>query len=227
MRIALGLGIGIGLTVALVGRAQEPTADEKKAVTVAQLLKGRPVVDTSLHPAARVGVKFDTATDATLVALAKHPQIGSIQALDGTGCTAKGFTALQALPNLRRLTLNKCRVTDKDLAALAGCEQLRVLVIPESSLTDAGLVAAKKLTRLEHLDLSDNPRITDKAMEHIKTLERLEILYLNKTGISDAGLSELASLEGLRALNVSGTKVTATAAEKFPDKMPNLRVVRR
>ncbi len=227
MRIALGLGIVACLTITLVGQAQGPTADEKKALSVAQLLKGVPAIDTNLHPSARVAVKFETATDATLAALAKHPQIGSIQALDGTACTAKGFTALRTLPNLRRLTLNKCRVTDKDLAALAGCEQLRVLVIPESSLSDAGLAAAKQLSRLEHLDLSDNPRLTDKAIEHIKTLERLEVLYLNKTSISDIGLFELSPLEGLRALNVAGTKVTATAAEKFPDRMPNLRVVRR
>ena len=227
MRIALSMAIGVGMLLTLASQADEPTADEKKAVSAAQLLKGKPGIDTTLHPNARVAVRFDTATDATLVALAKYPQIGAIQALDGTACTTRGFTALQSLPNLRRLTLNKSRVTDKDLALIAGCKNLQLLVLPESGITDNGLAAITKLTRLEHLDLSDNPRLTDKAIEHIKTLERLEVLLLNKTGITDTGLFELAPLEGLRTLNVAATKVTAEAAEKFPTQMPNLRVVRR
>lgn len=227
MRIALSLGLGLGSVFALASAADEPTAGEKKAVAAAQLLKGRTVVDPSLHPDARVAVRFDAANDAALLALAKHPQVGAVQALDGTACTARGLTALQGLPNLRRLTLNKSRVGDKELALIAGCKHLRVLVLPESGLTDAGLAAATALTRLEHLDLSDNPRVTDKGVEHIKALERLEVLYLNKTGITDKGLFELAPLEGLRTLNVAGTRVTADAAEKFPALMPNLRVVRR
>ena len=219
---------GIGAATALTARADDgtPTDAEQQAMTAARLLQGKAVIDPNLHPDARVAVKFDTATDATITALAKHPQIGSIQALDGTKCTEKGLATLKRLPHLRRLVLNKSGVTDKRLAVIAGCKQLRALVIPESTVTDAGLAVLPKLTRLQGLDLSDDPKITDKGMAHVKTLERLEVLYLNKTSITDKGLFELKPLEGLRSLSVGGSKVTAAAAEKFPEEMPNLRVVR-
>src|SRR5262249_56423131 len=105
--------------------------------------------------------------------------------------------------------------------------ELRELVIPASGVTDAGLASLAKLPRLEALDVSENPRITDKGMAQIAMLERLEHLYLGKTSITDKGLFELKPLEGLRTLHVAGTKVSANAAEKFADEMPNLRVVRR
>ena len=118
-------------------------------------------------------------------------------------------------------------MTDKELAAIVGCKDLRELVIPESTVTDAGLAEIEKLPRLVALDLSDAVKVTDKGMAHIIKLERLEVLHLNKTSITDKGLLELKPLEGLRSLSVGGTKVTQAAAEKFPDEMPNLRVVRR
>jgi hypothetical protein len=204
-----------------------PTDSEKKTIAAAKLLRAKISIDTALHSDSRVAVKFDAVNDAVLAALAKYPQIGSIQALESTACTIKGYTALQSMPNLRRLVFNKSGVSDKSLAVLAGCKQLRELTIPESTVTDAGLTPLTKLTRLEALDISDAAKVTDKGMATIKTLERLEVLRLNKTSITDKGLMELRPLEGLRSLSVGGTKVTQAAAEKFPELMPNLRVVRR
>lgn len=229
MRIAFAIIIGLSLASVLTIRGADdtPNDSERKAIAALKFLKAKTSIDTNLHPEARIAVKFDTANDAALVALAKHPEIGSIQALDGTLCTTKGFTSLHGLPHLRRLVLNKSGVTDKGLNAIVGCKEICELVIPESTVTDAGLSDLTKLTRLEALDLSDAVKITDKGMAIIKTLERLETLHLNKTSITDKGLLELKPLEGLRALSVGGTKVTQAAAEKFPDEMPNLRVVRR
>ena len=224
----MALVFGIGLSTAVAGRAADdtPTADEQKVIDAVRVLRGKASIDPGLHPQARVAVKFDTATDAVLAALAKRPQVGAIQALDGRACTVKGLTALADLPQLRRLVLNQSRVTDKGLAALAGCKQLRRLVLPESAITDEGLAAFEKLPRLEELDLSET-RVTDKGVGALKVLERLEVLHLNKTAITDKGLYELKPLEGLRSLSVGGSKVTAAAAERFTDEMPNLRVVRR
>jgi hypothetical protein len=204
-----------------------PTPAEQSALKACQQLKGVAGLDPTLAMGARVSVKFTAAGDAALTGLAKQPAVGAIQIVDATFCTPKGFAALKALPNLRKLVLNRSGVTDKELAEIAQCGQLRTLIIPEAKVTDAGVAAVEKLTRLEQLDLSDNPRLTDKAMAHVKTLLRLEGLFLNKTGITDKGLAELKPLEALRDMTVAGTRVTARAAEAFADEMPNLRVVRR
>lgn len=227
MRIALIPLMILGLTAASGAQEGPPSPEESKAMTVIRLSMGSATIDPTLHKNACVSAKFESVTDATLLTLGKYPQIGAIQALDATKCTAKGFNVLKKLPHLRVLELNQSGVSDKELVEIGGCKELRKLVIPESMVTDAGLANVAKLTRLEYLDLSANEKITDKGMLHVKELERLEFLFLNRTSIGDRGLFELKPLEGLRSLNVALTNVTDDAAMKFADAMPNLRVVRR
>jgi len=225
MRLAVPAFVSLFLFT--TATAQEPTDGERAAIKSVGLAKGQAGIDPTLAPGARVSVKFLAAGDAALLTLAKHKEVGEIQIVDATACTSRGFAALKALPNLRRLKLNRSGVTDKELVEIATLAQLRVLIIPESQVTDKGAAELEKMTRLETLDLSDNPRLTDKSMAHVKTLLRLENLFLNKTGLTDKGLAELKPLEGLRDMTVAGSKVTAKAAEAFADEMPNLRQVRR
>jgi hypothetical protein len=202
-------------------------ANEKDALAAVVAAGGKADTDPKLHPEARVVAKFEAATDATLLALKKLPQVGAVEVFDATRCTEKGFAALKELPHLRRLALGKSAMTAPRTAAIGQLKELRDLRLPESGLSDAELAALKGLTLLEQLDLSDNPQITDKGMVTVKQLSRLRLLSLPKTSIGDKGLMELKELDGLRSLHVGSTKVTADAAEKFADEMPNLRVVRR
>lgn len=211
----------------LAAQDDPPTANEQKAISAIESGKGTAGIDPTLHKDARVAAKFEEVTDATLISLARYPQVGSIQAFDSRKCTPKGFAALKRLPHLRRLELNQSGVTDRGLAEISGCKELRRLVIPESTVTDAGMASIAKLTRLEYLDVSANEKIGDRSMLAVRKLERLEFLFLNRTSIGDRGLEQLKPLEGLRSLNVALTKVTDDAAMKFVDEMPNLRAVRR
>ena len=90
VRTAFALLLGLGTAAALAARADDPTPAEEAGLTAARLLKGQTAVDTSLHKDARVAVKFDTATDATLTALAKYPAVGAIQVLDGDRSVRRG-----------------------------------------------------------------------------------------------------------------------------------------
>jgi hypothetical protein len=210
-----------------VKSAEPPTDDEKKVIDHIVKSGGKAEIDPKLPAAGRVSAKFEAATDAVLASLKKSPSLGAIDIYDATRCTDKGFAALKDLPNLRKLTLGKSEMTPARVNAIAQYKELRVLYLSGSGLTDTELVSLKKLTFLEALDISDNPQVTDRGMASVKTLERLQVLYLAKTSITDKGLFELKVLDGLRSLYVGGTKVTADAAEKFADEMPNLRAVRR
>jgi hypothetical protein len=204
-----------------------PTAEEQKTIEAIEKAGGKAQLDPKLSANARVAVKFDAATDATLLALKKFPLVGSVDVYDANKCTEKGLGALKELPHLRRLILSQSGMTPPRVTAIAQCKEIRDLRLPNSGLSDSELAVLKKLAFLESLDISENAQITDKGMTTVKTFERLQALYLMKTSITDKGLFELKPLEGLRSLNVGGTKVTATAAEKFADDMPNLRVVRQ
>jgi hypothetical protein len=205
--------------------AQAPSADEATAIDVVKKLGGKAEVETKLSVEARISVKFEVATDATLTALRKHTNIGAIDVFDATKCTDKGYGLLKELPHLRKLVLGKANMTLGAVAAIGQCKELRHLGLVGTGVSDNELAGLKELKLLEHLSLSDNPQITDKGMSSLKGLERLRVLYLNKTSITDKGLLELKTLEGLRTLSVKGTKVTPETGDKFVDEMPNLRKI--
>jgi Leucine-rich repeat (LRR) protein len=222
----------LGLCLVVGARSQpappEPTADEKQLMELVVKAGGRAEIHPQLPPPGRVAVKFDSATDLMLFNLKnkKAPLVGSLEILDMSRCTDKGFALLKEFPNLRRLSIAKSNLTAARVAAIGQCKELRVLYLANANLTDSELPGLKNLTRLESLDLSNNPKITDKGLTVIKSLERLQALYLRNTGITNAGLPELKPLDGLRTLHVGNTAVTPEAAERFADEMPNLRAVR-
>jgi hypothetical protein len=204
-----------------------PTAEEQKAIELVRKAGGKAEISPQLPAGARVSAKFESATDAVLVSLKKATQIGSLDVYDATHCTEKGFATLKEVPGLRKLTLGKSIMNAARVKAIGQCKELRSLYLAGCGLSDAGLAGLKNLTLLKSLDISDNPQITDRGMATVKTFERLQQLNVAKTSMTDKGLMELKGLDGLRSLNVVGTKVTADAAEKFADGMPNLRAVRR
>lgn len=205
----------------------DPTTEEQKVIAAVVKLGGKAEIDPKLHAEARVVARFETATDKLLDTLKKQPLVGAVEIFDATKCTAKGFTALKSLPQLRKFVVGKANLNMAAITALGQCKELRYLALVQCGLTDLELAGLMNLTLLEHLSLSNNPKITDKGMAVVKTLDRLQALYLSNTSITDQGLAELKVLDGLRSLNVTNTKVTADAADRFTDDMPNLRVVRR
>jgi Leucine-rich repeat (LRR) protein len=211
---------------AISGADNTPTADEQKAIDAVAKAGGKATIDPKLPPQARVSVEFDSVTNTVLVGLKKYPQIGEIVVADAAKCTDQGYVAFKSLPHLRKLVLGKSKLTPACTSAIGQCKELRYLGLVDAGLDDTELVAFRKLTLLEHLSLSDNAKITDKGMLTVKTFERLQSLYLANTSVGDKGLAELKGLDGLRTLNLTNTKVTAAAAAKFPEDMPNLRGVR-
>ena len=226
MRLAFTALAVLTLSMTIVAD-DTPTADEQKAIDAVTKAGGTAAIDPKLHPEARVAATFDTATDSAFVALRKLPRIGAVEILDAAKCTEKGFAGLKDLPHLRKLVLGKSNLNAAAANAIGQCKELRHLGLPDADLTDGELAGLKKLTLLEHLSLNGNPKVTDKGMATVKGFERLQVLYLGGTGLTDKGLAELKVLDGLRTLSVANTKVTADAAEKFADDMPNLRGVRR
>jgi hypothetical protein len=207
-----------------------PTVTPQEVERIRQALAGAKVtveVDPRLLPQAPFLVHCEVANDALLLKLAQFPQVGGIHIADGRLCTAKGYTALKTLPQLRKLVVEHTVLSPASFAAIAQCSQLRHLGLIDAGLTDASLAPLKALTRLEHLNLSHNPKITDAGLKTIITLERLQSLHLAHCKITDQGLAQLQALEALRTLNVVQTAVSAEALERLADAMPNLRNVRR
>jgi len=195
------------LTTGLLGASIRADESEQQAIALAVELGGSAKVDDKLGEIARVAVKLDTANDAALQRLCKMPSVGSLEILDATKCTDVGFACLKELPDLQKIVLGKCPLSDKDAAAIGTLRSLNVLFVGESKLTDTTFVSFKKLVNLKVLDVSDSA-LTDKSAPILLGMKKLEELNLSKTKFGDVGVTALKDLEKLLLLKLNQTNVT-------------------
>ena len=85
------------------------------------------------------------------------------------------------------------------------------------TVTDEMLVRIQKMGNITELDLSKST-ITDAQMEHVREIggRYLNKLDLSHTAVTDAGMEKLiGGMHFLGNLNLTGTKVTPAAVERF------------
>lgn len=193
-----------------------PPLSVRKAMQLADELRGKLVHDTEEGEWARVAMELRSATDDHWYWLARYefemdmtgPPLDLIilVLMDGTVVTPRVY------PERRFLTrfggplnqegyffLQGTKVADGELAHLKGMRCLQSITLNSSELTDVGLRDLQELVQLEALTVS-SPKITDAGLEHLQTLNRLEYLTLQSPGITDAGLKYFSRMTGLQQL---------------------------
>ena len=120
--------------------------------------------------------------------------------------------------------LSRTRVTDADLAHLAGSHALQLLDLSRTPITGPGLAHLAGLTALKRLDLN-NTQIADEGLAHLAKLTALEDLNLDNTQITDAGLAHLAGLAALETLDLTDTQVTDAGVAELQKALPNCGIV--
>ncbi len=116
---------------------------------------------------------------------------------------AVGLQHLNALPNLKSLSLYNCRLADSGLSDLKA-PRLTELTMEKCRIENLGPALKDRMPGLKTLDLSDSA-LADETLKSLQGLKNLETLYLYKTNISDRGLAHLKDLEKLRHLNLDYT----------------------
>jgi Leucine-rich repeat (LRR) protein len=136
---------------------------------------------------------------------------------EGTYVTISGFSSLNALINLKELTVNGVAQDGSglDISRLKNLESLEIELkqnrikkdgrpnVSYESLTDKDLQCLANLTRLYHLRLSSN-EITDKGIMHLKGLTNLENLYISQANLTDQGLAYLKDMKKMEDLRIGG-----------------------
>jgi len=206
-------------TVPLVSAAElKPTSAEAELIALVKKLGGTAKLESELDTDARVSVKFEKADDAALVALSKHPGLGSLDLRSAAKVTTKGFTALKELPDLQRLYISSDTLDSNEAAAVGSLRTLDTLVLVGCKLTDAEVAKIAKLKNLKSLDLMDTA-VTDKSVEPILALTKLEELNLSGTKLTDSGAKKLMVLDTLRLLQLNNTKVTDKAIAGMEEEL--------
>ena len=88
------------------------------------------------------------------------------------------------------LNLSHTSIIDRQVEALAGLRNLRVLYLNGTAITDAGLSKLSSLAELRSLSLVGTA-ITDASVETFAKLAKLTDLYVYRTSLSPAGIEKL------------------------------------
>lgn len=116
-------------------------------------------------------------------------------------------------------TPNPLLVTDKDLALVTGLQDLLVLDLRGTQITDDALAHLTDLPKIEQLYVGGSvvtdteptlfhARFTDEAVKPLVALSTLKVLSLAKTDIGDKAVEQLPKLANLQVLYLLGTPIT-------------------
>jgi hypothetical protein len=131
---------------------------------------------------------------------------------------------LNDMPQLRVLLLNESHITDAGIAILNEKVHMQGLVLSHARISDAGLKHLNGMTKLLDLWL-DHTDISDAGLENLKGLTKLESLVLSRTQVSDAGLNSLKGLTQLQTLCLNNTRVTDAGIEDLQKSLPKCQIV--
>ena len=151
------------------------------------------VVTLCTMPCSWLGVKIRQAKREHEVAVAIEKMRGFVGWSKPSGPVwLRGMLEVDLFSSVDRVLLGDTQLTDADFKNLnlKALNQLQMLDISSTKITDAGLENLNGLQQLHELWLDDN-NVTDAALEHLKALKKLEFLYVSQTKITDAGVEKL------------------------------------
>lgn len=122
--------------------------------------------------------------------------------------------------DLNVLDMSRTQVTDTSLMSIRHLTGLKSLELAYTAITNGGIDIILSLKNLHTLGLT-NTGLSNTGITSIKNFKHLRELWLNGTLIDDEGMDHLLSLNELWLLGLSGTKVTGDGLEKLA-ALPNL-----
>ena len=231
-RAVQALALGLFLLAGPMAWAREDkTKDQALALAEIEKLGGATLNDEDRpgKPVVEVNLRFKEATDSTLAHLKAFPDLKRLF-IGSCPVTDEGLANLKELTHLEQLELSQGdaaqarKITDAGLVHLQECTNLKDLRLVGIPITDAGLASLKRMTQLETLDLYGT-KITDKGLAQVKGLTSLRQLALgNNPKMTDEGLAQLKGLTNLRELDLRQTEVTDAGVEDLQKALPKVKI---
>ena len=167
---------------------------------------------------------FRPATDAEVL-----PSLRQLDLSDSGKTSNSDISGLCHCRHITELKLNGCyRLTDAAAKVIAdSLPDLETLEMSGTSCTDLALHhISRHLTQLTSVNMAACTAVTDFGIGLIgHGLVRLKYLSLDRCpSVTDAGIEQLTSLKQLQFLDVTATKVTQSAADRFKMALPRCNV---
>ncbi len=145
-------------------------------------------------------------TDEGIAKLAKIKTLRVLYIGDNPLLTAGGIKPLEALPNLRVLSVNAAPIGDEDLKALENFKALVFIDLGGTRVQGDGFVYLKQLPNLRSLYLT-GLKLSKKGVKNLAELSNLEELEARGVEASDDLIEALLQMKNLHYLNLSETEL--------------------
>lgn len=207
---------------AIVATAGVVESDEAGFPVQIDLASERVFADESLVRAALMFPELkglclavSSVSETTLMELATLTDLEELFLQDATLGDAAMVTVLQAMPDLRRLTLRRLNaVTDESLDAVAECERLEVLALIEmNQVTGAGLDRLAGTPRLRSLDLRNCGRLSSEDFKRLAAIEGLVEVKFGGPAVNDEIASVIAGLLHVRSVAIEDAEISGACIE--------------
>jgi hypothetical protein len=133
---------------------------------------------------------------------------------------SRQLEALQGLPELETLSIERPEFSGDELSSLAGLSHLKVLWLLQGKLSGGAGPSLCHLAQLSTLSLMGSP-VADEFLKQLGPLPALEVLDLSETAVHGPGLGHLKSQPRLRELRLRGCVLTEGLAAL--SEVPSLR----
>lgn len=168
----------------------------------------------------RIGVD-----DAALKNFENCKQLRDVR-LRGTAVDGSGLVSLVGSKDtLTYLDLNETAFGSDAMANLVPFTNLETLELWFARITDDDLAQLAGMTKLKSLNLEQCTRVTSAGMDHLLKLPALEVLNLKQTRVEDEALDVLAKCSKLKELDLRNTSIGDEALEKFKAAKPDCKVI--
>lgn len=119
--------------------------------------------------------------------------------------TSAELEKVRSLTELRHLNASSHLLHDEHLEIIGTLEQLEMLDLVMTEITDQGLQKIGDLKNLDELRLKDNPQLTDNCIPYLATLQALKSVHLGNTAVSIKGVKRLLSDVALETIILDAT----------------------
>lgn len=168
----------------------------------------------SLGSLRSLGFHGGAVSERALMHISKLASLENLDFGDTESVDGNGFTYLEALENLRDLSLNQVfrGFENRHLSSLQRIPALESVGLNRCQVNEVGLYHLATIPKLRGLDISGDwqtdTRYSRHAMQQLETASGLEQLDLSYIEIQPGGLQSLKQLPRLRELQLTYTNVT-------------------
>lgn len=159
-----------------------------------------------------------TVTDVMVEQLNVDRQVHDL-VLAGSQLAPESWKKIFQLKQLTWLDLSFANATSSDLQSIAELRGLERLSLEGTAIDGSILSEVRKLPKLSELDLT-GCHVDDRDLGRLAKHPTLKTLWIGKTPLTDASLPTLASIPKLTFVDISASKISATAWQKFVQQNP-------